>query len=64
MFREEFDRHADPMRTAVQLNKYVAAAPFKDPEQSAFINVMKNLSVDCDCCAREIQSPSAIFSAS
>ena len=28
---------ADPMRTAVQLNKYVAAAPFKDPEQSAFI---------------------------
>ena len=28
---------ADPTRTAVQLNKYVAAAPFKDPENSAFI---------------------------
>ena len=28
---------ADPTRTAVQLNKYVAAAPFKDPESSAFI---------------------------
>ena len=28
---------ADPVRTAAQLNKYVAAAPFKDPEDSAFI---------------------------
>ena len=28
---------ADPVRTAVQLNKYVASAPFKDPEDSAFI---------------------------
>ena len=39
---------ADPVRTAVQLNKYVAAAPFKDPEESAFITNIHLLKDDPD----------------
>ena len=39
---------ADPNRTAVQLNKYVASAPFKDPENSAFITNIHLLKDDPD----------------
>ena len=37
-----------PCATAVQLNKYVAAAPFKDPEESAFITNIHLLKDDPD----------------
>ncbi|MDD3115644.1 MAG: 4Fe-4S dicluster domain-containing protein [Anaerovibrio sp.] len=37
---------ADPKKTAVQLSKYVAEAPFKDPEQSSYIDNLHILKDD------------------